>query len=231
MSHIAILPARGGSKRIPGKNIMDFSGKPMISYPLEAAKISGLFSKIHVSTDNDLIAETVTSLGFEIDFMRTPELADDFTGVLDVARFVLDEYKKRGQTFESFALIMPCSPFLTPDDLKRGYETYHKFGARQPVLSVCEYNAPIEWAFEIDLEGALQALHPEKLAFRSQDFSKKYYDTGTFSIQNAKHVLESSEKVPSKFLPCPIPKRRAIDIDNREDLSFAAALYQTLLGR
>jgi N-acylneuraminate cytidylyltransferase len=223
---IAILPARGGSKRVKGKNIIDFLGKPMISYPLEAARNSGLFDKIHVSTDSEEIARVVEKLGFPVDFPRSKETADDHSPVMEVARFVLKEYEKRGQRFSSFALIMPCSPLLLAEDLVKSYKLFEQHQRQHPVLSVCEFPTPIEWAFEEQRDGTITVANPDLLLIRSQDLKKKFFDTGTFSIQNSEAILGSNAKVFKSFVPYVLPKERAVDIDSIEDLEFAKLLMR-----
>ena len=223
---IAIIPARGGSKRIKGKNIIDFEGRPMISYPLMAVKQSGLFSKIHVSTDNQEIADVVKRLGFPIDFLRPDHLADDHTPVLEVARYVLKTYHEQGISFDSFTMIMACSPLLISDDFLQAQSLFEKNKGAFPVLSVSEFPAPTEWAFSSNTDGTISVEQPELLTIRSQNLKTRYYDTGNFCIQSASNVLNSNSKVLSKFLPYSLPKERAVDIDSLEDLEFAKTLLR-----
>ena len=117
VKRIAIIPARGGSKRIPNKNIRDFCGKPMISYALEAARDSALFDCIHVSTDSKKIAEATQKEGFDVDFMRTAELSDDHTPIMPVLKYVLEQYIDRGKYFDEVVLIMACAPLIDANDL------------------------------------------------------------------------------------------------------------------
>jgi len=114
IKRLAIIPARGGSKRIPNKNILEFCGKPIISYILEVVKNSNLFDVIHVSTDSEAIADVVAKLGFPVDFFRPSELADDYTPVMPVLKYVHDEYMKRGRVFDQVWSLMPTSPFMAP---------------------------------------------------------------------------------------------------------------------
>jgi len=228
---IAIIPARGGSKRIKKKNIIDFEGHPMISYPLAAASKSGVFDKIHVSTDDPEITNIVTKLGYTIDFPRPNSLADDHTPVLEVARYVLETYRQRGETFDSFAMIMPCSPLLEAEDLVGAFRIFDDGRQLHPVLSVSEFPAPTEWAFAANSDGTISVEKPELLAIRSQDLKEKFYDTGTVFIQTSEEVLQSKAKTLSKFYPYKLPKERSVDIDSIEDLKFAAYLKRASLAR
>ena len=123
---IGIIPAHGGSQRIKSKNVIDFFGKPMIIFALDAAKKSGLFEKIHVSTESEAIRSIVEELGYKIDFLRPRELADDLTGIVLILQWVLKQYGEKGIVYDDVCCIMPTAPLLEPEDLKKGYEVYQK---------------------------------------------------------------------------------------------------------
>jgi pseudaminic acid cytidylyltransferase len=224
---IAIIPARGGSKRIPKKNIIDFHGKPMIYYSLMAAKKSNLFDEIHVSTDNQEIAETVKSLGFQIQFLRDQKLADDYTPVMEVAKFVISKFKELGKNFDSFTMIMPCSPLLLASDLISANNIFEKNGSQTPVLSVAKFPSPIEWSL-VEKDGILQPSHEHFLTTRSQDLPEQYFDTGTFSVQSAKNLLVPTSVVKMSFLKYELPLWRAIDIDEQDQLDLAKKMFSLL---
>ena len=223
---LAIIPARGGSKRIPGKNTIDFYGKPLIAYSLTAAEESGLFDEIHVSTDDDTIAAIVSELGFPVPFMRPPELADDRTPLAPVLRWVLEEYARRGRNFDSVCLLMACAPLVRPDDLKRGYKALLDGG--RPVLSVARYPAPVEWAYELDPNGVLKERQPGLFQIRSQDISPTYYDTGTFAFFPAATLKNPEYMGGGEMTAVVLPSERAVDIDEPEDLELAQAIYKGL---
>lgn len=226
---IAIVPARGGSQRIKKKNIVDFHGRPIISYPLETAKASGLFDEIHVSTDDQEIADVVRDLGFEIPFMRPSFLADSHTPVLDALEWVIKRYERDGKSFQTICLLMPASPLVSIDDLKRGVEIYEESEVKAPVLSVAPYPCPTEWAL-LDVEsGIIESEYPEKMSLRSQDLPKKYYDTGNFCIFSNDDLLNRSTGTFTRFLKCEIDRHRAVDIDDLADLRLAEKLF--LAGR
>jgi pseudaminic acid cytidylyltransferase len=222
---IAIIPARAGSKRIKNKNIINFFGKPIIHHTLEHIKNSELYDEIHVSTDSQEIVNVVEALGFKVEFLRESELADDFTPLLTVVRWVLQKYEKRGQIFDSVSIITPCSPLILSTDYQKAVELYEKHEGKNPVLSVSSFPTPVEWAFEEDQNGILKATFPELLLKRSQDIVPKYYDSGNFSVQNCAEILCSKKEIGENFLKFELPNTRAIDVDTLEDLELLKALY------
>ncbi|MFH2204217.1 MAG: pseudaminic acid cytidylyltransferase [Elusimicrobiota bacterium] len=222
---IAIIPARGGSQRIKSKNIVDFLGRPIIAYALEAAEQSALFDKIHVSTDSDEIAEAAKKLGFAIDFKRPDELADNHTGLAPVLSWVLERYRKDGLEYEDVACIMPAAPLLEAEDLKAGYQAFLDQGRKHPLLVVARLPVPAEWAFRRDAAGTLTPASPAALKIRSQDLQPAYYEAGPFSYFAAHHLLAPAENQEVKFTSYEIAPHKAVDIDNPEDLEFARTLY------
>ena len=228
---LAILPARGGSKRIPGKAIMPIEGRPMIGWPLEAALRSGLFAKIHVSTDSGAIAEAVAALGFPVDFMRAPSFADDVTPLRPVLSWVAQEFRSRGENYDDVTLIYPTAVMLEPEDLKEGHKIFHAHGAREPVLAVVRYAMPVERALLRDGTGHLSPWMPDMLKAKTQDLPLKFHDTGTFAIFSVGELLADPDKpVDQRFLCYAIPRERGIDIDEPEDLELARLLLRGRLA-
>ena len=225
---IAIIPARGGSKRIKNKNIVDFLGKPLIAYALDAAKESGLFDKIHVSTDSKEIRSVVEKLGYKVDFMRSSELADDQTGLVPVLKWVHEQYKNNGQFFEEICCIFPTAPLLLPRDLVEAFELFHKHNNKNPLLVVAPYPVPVEWAFYRDENTFLTPRDSSSLTIRSQDIKPACYESGPFTIWNSSHLQRGNPFKQEKFISFQIDKAQAVDIDDPEDLDLAKALF---LGR
>lgn len=226
-NRIAIIPARGGSKRIPNKNIRNFCGQPMITHVLAAARESGLFATIHVSTESDDIRAVATQFGFPPDFPRPLELADDHTPIMPVLRYVTKEYATRGNEFDEVWLLMACAPLIDPCDLTKAAELFENSNNLQPLLAVSEYPAPIEWAFSRSENGTLTPVQPGMFAVRSQDIEKRYYDSGSFIIFPAERVLESQGPGSDNgFLSYILPKGAAIDIDDEQDWLLAEAIYR-----
>lgn len=219
---LAIIPARGGSKRIEHKNIVDFCGKPLIAYTLETAKASGLFDEIHVSTDDLKIKEVVESLGFKVDFMRTPELSDDFTGVVPVLKWVVGEYEKLGKKISEIGLIMPTAPLINANDLKLAYESFIAFGKKHPTMSCGKFPVPVDWAFIETNQKTVVPLDSVKISKRSQDLPKYFFDTGAFSFLSIDHI---NNGFSTEFVPYYLPIERAVDIDELSDLNLAKILY------
>lgn len=224
---IAIIPARGGSKRIKDKNIHTFCGKPLITYSLDAARESGIFDEIHVSTDSDSIADVVRAAGFKIDFMRSPDLADDHTPLMPVLKWVVESYKQRGRDFDEVCLLMPTAPLIDSDDLRNASKVFNENNKRNNLLAVSKFPAPVEWAFDKDpTTGLLTALYPEKLLVRSQDLKERFFDTGTFIFLKPETILSGAQLFDEPVISYPLSQHKVVDIDTLEDLHLAEVLYQ-----
>ena len=226
IKRLAIIPARGGSKRIPDKNIKLFCGQPIISYILNVASESLLFDKIHVSTDSFHIREVVEQLGFSIDFMRPKELADDFTPLMPVLKFVRETYALLGNEFDEIWLLMACSPLIETDDLVNAAALFEKTDKSYALLGVAEYPVPIDWAFQMNNTGVIKPVKPGIFSVRSQDMPKYYFDAGVLTVYTSLAIL-SSEGAGSdaNFVGFVIPKHKAIDIDDEVDWLIAEAMY------
>ncbi|EKS36379.1 pseudaminic acid cytidylyltransferase [Afipia broomeae] len=220
---IAIVPARGGSKRIPEKNIVNFLGVPLMSYPIRAAKASGLFDTIHISTDSDRIASVAADLGYPVDFMRAPELADDHTPLMPVLQWTLDQFARRGKLFDTVCLLFPTAPLIDADDLVRGAELFDRRGNNRTVMAISRFNVPIEWAFHQESDGTLKACQPGMADVRSQDIRPTFYDAGTFSFIPAQEV-RAGKIDETRMVGLMIPRHKAVDIDDAEDLELAEML-------
>lgn len=224
---LAVIPARGGSKRIPKKNIIPFCGKPLIAYALDAAQESGMFDRIHVSTDSHEIAEVVEKLGFPVDFMRDDSLADDYTGIVPVLKWVANEYVKRGFHYDQLCCIFPTAPLLISSDLVEAFRIFDHNQGVYPLLVYARYPVPVEWAFRRDENGFMSADDPEKILIRSQDLQHAYYECGPFNLWRYEH-LQQEHPLSGKTLSYLLPTERAIDIDTPEDLAYAERLFQLL---
>jgi N-acylneuraminate cytidylyltransferase len=222
---LAVIPARGGSKRIPGKNIVPFGGRPIIAYALDAVAQSGLFDKIHVSTDSEDIRDVVKKLGFEVDFMRDATLADDFTGLIPVLRWVVEEYRRRGQEYTQICCMMPNAPLVLSTDVTEAFNIFERSLGKYPLLVYARYTVPIEWAFRQDKSGIMTAVSPESLLIRSQDLEHAYYECGPFTLWHAEH-LQQDNPLAGKVLSYIMPTDRAVDIDTPEDLAYAERLFK-----
>lgn len=223
---IAIITARGGSKRIPKKNIKDFCGKPIIAYSIEAAISSKLFDEVMVSTDSEEIAEIAKKYGASVPFMRSAETSNDYATTNDVLIEVFNEYKKRGQEFDIAVCIYPTAPFVTADKLKRAVDMVEKDGA-DAVTPVVQFSFPPQRAFIIR-DNALEYQYPENASARSQDLEPIYHDCGQFYVMKPKNVMDGI--IIKKTTPIVMPESEVQDIDTVEDWKIAEMKYQIMVS-
>lgn len=228
MKTIAIITARGGSKRIPRKNIKGFMGKPMLAYAIEAAEKSELFDTIMVSTDDKEIAAVAKNYGAEVPFMRSAKTSSDYAITYDVLEEVLTEYKKLNIGFDMVCCIYPCVPFLTADSLRKAYNQMLS-DSNDAIMPVCKYPVPIEWAMIIS-EGKLVPNDRAAQLIRSQDLVPKYYDVGMFYFCKTSALLEHKTLVPPNTGAYIIDETECQDIDTMEDWKSAELKYKILQG-
>lgn len=224
MSVVAVIPARGGSKRIPRKNVRTFAGFPVISYPIRAAQESGIFDHIVVSTDDEEIAHVAETWGAEVPFRRPPELAGDFSTTEDVIR----HYLRWEVRFIPHILccIYPATPFLSPSILTRGKAILNEHPEAGSVVTVVPYPHPVQRAFALEESGMLRWLFPEYSLQRTQDARRIYHDAG--QAYWLRVPPESAWDEPLLFrvaLPLPLGIYETIDLDTPEDWAFAEELY------
>ncbi len=223
MSAIAILPARGGSKRIPRKNVRPFAGKAAIGWPIRAAKTSGCFEKIVVTTDDAEIAAAARAAGAEVPFTRDAALADDHTGTTEVIRDAVARLSLPADV--PVCCIYPTAFFVTAGDLSAGLERLRE-GADW-VLSVGEYRTPIDRAYRRD--GArMVARDPAKMPMRSQDLEPAFFDAGQFYWARAATWLDSGARVWDGAAGIVLPPERCIDIDTEADWQLAERMFSAL---
>lgn len=228
---LAIIPARGGSKRIPNKNIRNFCGQPMISYVLRTIELSSLFTTVHVSTESELVSNVASECGFPPDFSRPAVLADDYTPIMPVLRYVVKTYLERGQSFDEVWSLMACSPLIESEDLISAAKMFQQSESKHPLMTVSEFPVPIEWAFSRNEEGYLTPVQSGMLSARSQDLNKHYYDTGSFCVFPTSRILMSEGPGSDlDFIGFILPKGSTVDIDDQQDWNVAEALYQKKLS-
>ncbi len=229
IKRIMIIPARGNSKRIKNKNIKKFCGKPIIHYAINSAIESGLFDKIHVSTDSHKIKKVVEKIKIKIDFMRPKNLSGDFTPLLDVFRHVIKEYSKKGFEYDEVWSLMPCTPLINYKDLKKISSFYKKQVLKKPILSLSKYKVPIQWAYKIKKNNVLKPLNIKFHKIRSQDLPEHYFDAGQFVIFPIKFIkLMSRKRINNSFMGYILPAEKSIDIDLEEDWKFAEITFRGL---
>lgn len=228
--NIAILPARGGSKRIPRKNIKEFCGKPMIAWSIEAAKKSGIFDKIVVSTDDAEIASIARSYGADIPFKRPVEFSDDKTGTHAVIKHAIQALEAQTISCQHICCIYPTAPFIQVQDILEGYENITQTPQVQYSFPVCEFSYPIQRALKYN-EGKLSMFQPHHFTSRSQDLEPAYHDAGQFYWGTKEAYLNDLPIFSDRTLPIIIPRMRTIDIDTVEDWELALLMAQYLLPR
>jgi len=227
---IAVIPARGGSKRIPRKNIKPFSGKPMIAWSIEAAKSSGLFDRIIVSTDDAEIAEVAKQWGAEVPFMRPEALSNDHAGTTPVIAHATQWALAQGMDVEAVCCIYATAPFVQVDDLKRGWEALESCDWDY-AFTVTDFAAPIFRAFRQTKEGGIEMFYPEHFAARSQDLPVALHDAGQFYWGRPAAWIEGKRIFDHRSKPVLIPRWRVQDIDTPDDWERAEILAPIIMGR
>lgn len=228
MRAVAIITARGGSKRIPKKNIKEFFGKPIIAYSIEAALKSEMFDKVMVSTDSQEIAEISTKYGAEIPFMRSEKTSNDFAGTSDVILEVLEEYEKRGQFFDAFCCIYPTAPFVTADKLRESYELLQADDVAN-VVPMVAYSFPPQRGLK--REGKYTApVDNELIEYRSQDLEEVLHDTGQFYWSKISEFRKNQNLLYNRTVPYVVPETEVQDIDNESDWTIAELKYKLMVG-
>ena len=227
---VCVIPARG-SKRIPRKNIREFCGKPMIAWSIEAAKVSGCFDQIIVSTDDSEIANVAGDWGAEVPFMRPAKLADDFAGTTPVVAHAVQWCQDHGQELTAVCCLYATAPFVRPSEIQKGKNLLHKAPVAKFVFTATTYASPIQRALRMELStGDLRMWQPEQFSKRSQDLEPAYHDAGQFYWGRPKAWL-SSENLFEGSKPLLLPRWRVQDIDTEEDWIRAELIRQALADK
>jgi N-acylneuraminate cytidylyltransferase len=224
---VAIIPARGGSKRIPRKNIRPFAGKPIIAYSIAAAGDCGLFDRVIVSTDDEEIASVARACGAETPFLRPQDLADDHTGTDAVVRHAIAALAAHGADISHACCIYATAPLLQARYLEAGYDKLIASG-KDFVFSVTSYSFPPQWALRITAGHGVEAVHPEHILARSQDLEPRFHDAGQFYWGRAQAYLDRVATHSSASAALVLPPHLAQDIDTLEDWHRAELMYRAL---
>lgn len=224
---IAIITARGGSKRIPKKNIKEFCGRPIIEYSICAALDSGVFDEVMVSTDSEEIASIARACGAKVPFMRSEKTSNDFATTADVLMEVIEEYEKNGKKFEYMCCIYPTAPFVTGEKLKKVMDTIEEKKA-QTLMPVVEFSFPPQRGMVIRDE-KLGYMYPEYALSRSQDLEKMYHDCGQFYCLDVEAFKSSKKVVMENTVPFVVSEMEVQDIDNMSDWEIAEIKYQAMV--
>lgn len=224
---LAVIPARGGSKRIPRKNIKLFGGLPMIAWSIRAAIESRCFDRIIVSTDDHEIADVATTHGAQVPFMRPAELSDDHTGTIPVIAHAVDWHNQHGHAASEVCCIYATAPFVQASDLQRGLQVLRSSGAEY-AFSVTSYGFPIQRAIRITPEQRVEMFQPEHFNTRSQDLEEAWHDAGQFYWGRAEAWLARQPLFSRASAPVPLPRHRVQDIDTHEDWERAEWMLKAL---
>jgi N-acylneuraminate cytidylyltransferase len=227
MNNLAIIPARGGSKRIPKKNIKFFFGKPIIAYAIQNAIDSELFDEIMVSTDDEEIAEVALSYGAKVPFKRSEENSSDFASTIAVINEVILNYKTLGINFEYASCIYPCTPLLTKESLIKSFYILKKSNL-DCVFPIIKYGFPIQRAVRLNDKGLVEMLQPEHLISRSQDLENSFHDAGQFYSFRVKDLILKQKLITDLTGYIEVSEIKAQDIDNLLDWQLAELKYKII---
>ena len=224
---IAIITARGGSKRIPKKNIKEFCGLPIIAYSIRTALGSGLFDEVMVSTDSEEIAETAKKFGANVPFMRSADNSDDYATTEDVILEVLQRYRELGTEYDYVCCIYPTAPFVTEAALAEAMAKMEKYEP-SVVIPIVQFSYPPQRCFVVDDRGYARFKYPQNVRTRSQDLEKQYHDAGQFYIYNSDRLIAANGIIEDDFMPIIMPELLVQDIDTEDDWKIAEMKYKII---
>lgn len=225
--NVAIIPARGGSKRIPRKNIKMFCGKPMIAWSIDAAQKSGVFDRIIVSTDDEEIAAVAKEYGAEVPFMRPEELSNDFAGTIPVIRHAVEWLTINGESVDFVCCIYATAPFIRPEDIIRGLNTIREQQADYS-FTVTRFPYPIQRALKVNQQKQISMFSPDMFHVRSQDLEESWHDAGQFYWGTSSAWLNEKPIFSANSYSIELPRERVQDIDTQEDWRVAEWLYKAM---
>ncbi|SDC00258.1 N-acylneuraminate cytidylyltransferase [Nocardioides lianchengensis] len=226
--NVAVIPARGGSQRIPRKNIRPFAGRPVLAYAVDAALDSQLFDDVVVTTDDEEIAAVARSLGARTPFLRPGEIADAVTPMVDVVLHAVDELERAGSSYDHVCTLFATAPFIRAADLVAGLEVLAQ--GHPGAVSVTEFDFPVHRAFGLAEDGALRVLWPEHAGTRSQDLPEALHDAGQFYWTPVPVLRATRSLWPAGMRPVRLPRHRVQDIDTPADWTRAELMYAALVA-
>jgi pseudaminic acid cytidylyltransferase len=225
--NICVIPARGGSKRIPRKNIKEFNGKPIIAYSIEAALKSNCFDQVIVSTDDVEIVEVAKKYGAQVPFIRPTELSNDYAGTIPVIKHAIEWLEENNNSIESVCCLYATAPFIQPQTISRAFQQLQE-SKTDYCFSATSFTFPIQRAIRITRDDKVEMFYPEYFNVRSQDLEEAYHDAGQFywgKAQAFKDELPIFSEVATSYI---LPRYLVQDIDTKEDWIRAEAMYKTL---
>lgn len=224
---LAVIPARGGSKRIPRKNIKSFCGKPMIAWSIEAAQRSGCFDEIIVSTDDEEIADVARAYGASVPFLRPAALSDDHTGTIPVIRHAIEWFAAEGKVVDKVCCLYATAPFVSSDDIAQGQLLLEDVSTDY-AFSVTSFEFPIQRAIRIREDGHVEMFNDQHFNTRSQDLEEAYHDAGQFYWGRAEAWLEERMIFGNRSRPIVLPRYRVQDVDTPEDWVRAEWMFKAM---
>jgi len=228
MKNLCIIPARGGSKRIPRKNIKPFMGKPIIAFSIEAAKASGLFDEVMVSTDDEEFADVARQYGASVPFLRSEKTSNDFAGTEDVMLEVLDEYKKLGKEFDNFCCLYSTAPFVTADRLKEAYKLLND--DVDAAFTVVQYSYPVQRSLKKNAKGHVEMNFPQYYDVRTQDLEPFYHDAGQFYFVKTQVFRDEFTLWCKRTAPLVLSELEVQDLDTLTDWQLAEMKFKLTRG-
>lgn len=226
MSKLCIIPARGGSKRIPRKNIKPFMGKPIIAYSIEAALNSGVFDEVMVSTDDEEIAGVARQYEASVPFLRSADTSNDYATTVDVLLEVVKKYKEQGKNFDTICCLYSTAPFVTSDRLKEA--SSHISDTIDACFTIVQYSYPIQRSLRINENGCVEMKFPEHLISRTQDLEKVYHDAGQFYFVKTDALVNEKTVWCKRTAPLILSELEVQDLDTLTDWQLAEMKYQLL---
>lgn len=229
MRNLAIIPARSGSKGLKDKNIRQLSGKPLLAYTIEAAIDSHLFAEVMVSTDSKTYAELAMKYGAKVPFLRSEKTSGDNASSWDTVREVLDNYKKKGETFDTFCLLQPTSPLRSGDDIRKAYDILEKMNGTA-VVAVCPAEHPPQWYGKLGENGSLDGFLPEdRIAYQRQQYDQYYRVNGAVYIRYVNDFYEDGRLYKKGSYAYIMDQMKSVDIDTEMDFKYAEVLMANIL--
>jgi len=228
MSILAIIPARGGSKRIPKKNIKNFCGNPIISYSIENAFDSGIFSEVMVSTDDEEISKIAEKFGASVPFFRSKKASDDHAPLVAVLLDVLSMYQKKGKNWDYVCCILPTAPLMSSEDIKTAHNIL--LSTKSPaIVPIVRFSYPIQRALQLDDSGIVSMVQPDFISLRSQDLKPRYHDAGQYYFIRTAILLKEKSLFPQKTIGLEVDEMKVQDIDTETDWKLAELKYRLLM--
>lgn len=229
MKNLCVIPARGGSKRIPKKNIIDFCGKALIAHSIENALNSGIFDEVIVTSDDKEIIEVALKFGAKAPFVREANLSDDYASSTDAIKNAIEILQSKGQSYENVCCLYATAPLITPEILKHAYNKFIQNESKF-LFAATEFEYPIQRAFKCDEKGRVSMFDESFYFKRSQDLESAYHDAGAFYFGKSEAWLKENFMFKPYSTAFLLPRDRVCDIDTMQDLEFTKLLYNFHLG-